>query len=114
MSAHWRGAPEIALSSGVYSAVLPSHLYVHVPFCARRCSYCDFSIAVRRVVPVSDYVDGIHRELTSLGASTSRSVEQWALSTVYLGGGTPSSLEGDGVRQLLETIRSFAAIAPGA
>ena len=114
MSAHWRGAPEIALSSGVYSAVLPSHLYVHVPFCARRCSYCDFSIAVRRVVPVSDYVDGIHRELTRLVGPTSRSREQWALSTVYLGGGTPSSLGGDGVRQLLETIRSFAEIAPGA
>lgn len=59
-------------------------------------------------------MDGIHRELTSIVGPTSHAVEQWALSTVYLGGGTPSSLGGAGVRQLLETIRSFAEIAPGA
>jgi oxygen-independent coproporphyrinogen-3 oxidase len=94
--------------------VLPSHLYVHVPFCARRCSYCDFSIAVRRVVPVSDYVDGIQRELTAVLGPAGKAAGQWTLATVYLGGGTPSSLGGSGVRQLLETIRSFAQIAPGA
>jgi oxygen-independent coproporphyrinogen-3 oxidase len=100
--------------SGVYSAVLPSHLYVHVPFSARRCSYCDFSIAVRRVVPVTDYVEGIRSELASLVDLTASATEPWTLSTVYLGGGTPSSLGGDGVRRLLETIRSFAVILPGA
>lgn len=43
--------------------MLPRHVYIHVPFCARRCVYCDFSIAVRRDVPVDDYVSGIEREL---------------------------------------------------
>lgn len=94
--------------------MLPSHLYVHVPFCARRCSYCDFSIAVRRVVPVSDYVDGIRTELIGVARPAEAAAATWTLSTVYLGGGTPSSLGGAGVRQLLETIRSFAQIAPEA
>ena len=39
------------------------HLYVHVPFCVRRCSYCDFSIAVRKRVPAREYVDAVRREL---------------------------------------------------
>jgi oxygen-independent coproporphyrinogen III oxidase len=84
--------------------VPPRHLYVHVPFCARRCSYCDFSIAVRRDVPVSDYIDGIRREL----ALRSRAHDRMELDTLYLGGGTPSLLGGAGVAELLATIREHA------
>lgn len=84
------------------------HLYVHVPFCARRCTYCDFSIAVRRVVPVAEYVRALGRELE--GCNTSA----WALDTVYLGGGTPSAL-GAGVAKILDLLReSGARIAPDA
>ena len=82
----------------------PRHLYVHVPFCARRCSYCDFSIAVRRDVPVSDYIDGIRREL-ELRARTAEPME---LDTLYLGGGTPSRLGGTGLAELLAAIRRHA------
>ncbi len=42
------------------------HLYIHVPFCVRRCSYCDFSIAVRKRVPAADYLDAIRRELQTV------------------------------------------------
>src|SRR6266705_1094703 len=45
------------------------HLYLHVPFCARRCSYCDFSIAVRKRVPAREYVDAVLRELDWLRAA---------------------------------------------
>lgn len=69
------------------------HLYIHVPFCARRCTYCDFSIAVRRRTPVAEYLDALSRELAITGLPPS-------LDTVYLGGGTPSRLGGDGIAQL--------------
>ena len=84
--------------------VPPRHLYVHVPFCARRCSYCDFSIAVRRDVPVADYIDGVRRELALRNPDGERS----ELDTLYLGGGTPSRLGGAGVAELLATIREHA------
>jgi oxygen-independent coproporphyrinogen-3 oxidase len=92
--------------------VLPSHLYVHVPFCARRCSYCDFSIAVRRTVPVGDYLDGIRRELDGLteGAAS----DPWRIDTLYLGGGTPSRLGGEGIGELVSLISRRASIAPDA
>ena len=86
----------------------PRHLYVHVPFCARRCSYCDFSIAVRREVPVADYVEGIRREL-ALRSPANTGAEKTPLDTLYLGGGTPSRLGGDGIAALLATIRAHAS-----
>ena len=39
------------------------HLYLHVPFCRRRCTYCDFSIAVRKRIPAREYVDAVVQEL---------------------------------------------------
>ena len=85
------------------------HVYVHVPFCARRCSYCDFAIAVRRSVPVDDFVDALDRELALRGEYVAGSVD-----TIYLGGGTPSRLGPNGVRRVLDLVRSRFSPAPGA
>jgi oxygen-independent coproporphyrinogen-3 oxidase len=85
-----------------------AHLYVHVPFCSRRCVYCDFSIAVRPVVPVEDYLDGIRSELAQIGEA------ELKLDTLYLGGGTPSKLGGDGISALVDLIREFATLNPEA
>ena len=87
----------------------PRHLYVHVPFCTRRCSYCDFAIAVRKTVPVADYLDGISRELAMRAPS-----DGWALETLYFGGGTPSRLGPSGIAELTKLIRRFAILDPAA
>ena len=78
------------------------HVYVHVPFCARRCSYCDFAIAVRRTVPVGEYLDALTTEISR--ARLDRDVQP--IETLYFGGGTPSHLGADGVEQLLERMRA--------
>ena len=85
-----------------YSAV-PRHVYVHVPFCARRCSYCDFSIAVRRDVPVEEYVRALEAELRVrfTGAPVTE------VDTLYLGGGTPSRLGVEGVARVIDTVRRW-------
>jgi oxygen-independent coproporphyrinogen-3 oxidase len=77
------------------------HLYVHIPFCARRCSYCDFAIAVRREVPAARFVEAVGAEYR-----TRRAAEPWGndpFETVYLGGGTPSHLPPEAIRRLLDT-----------
>jgi len=96
------------------------HLYLHVPFCARRCSYCDFSIAVRKRVPAAEYVDAVLRELDWLRAAdpgpTARGTlkdspsvaapgsADRGLDTLYLGGGTPSLLPPHAIHELLDAI----------
>lgn len=92
--------------SRVYFIVRADHLYVHVPFCARRCVYCDFSIAVRPRVPEAAYLDGLRRELRGRHASTA-----FGLDTLYLGGGTPSKLSPAAVCRLVDLIREHATIA---
>jgi oxygen-independent coproporphyrinogen-3 oxidase len=82
------------------------HLYVHVPFCVRRCSYCDFSIAVRKRIPAREYVDAVLRELSVSRAADPGSIPGWGtLTTLYLGGGTPSLLPPDAVAALLTSLR---------
>jgi oxygen-independent coproporphyrinogen-3 oxidase len=85
------------------------HVYVHVPFCARRCSYCDFAIAVRRTVPVDDFVEAIDREL-----SLRTDITPGVVETIYLGGGTPSRLGADGVRRVLDVVRARFSPLDGA
>src|SRR5258705_13455580 len=86
----------------------PRHLYIHVPFCARRCSYCDFSIAVRSTTPVEEFAQALRTELAT-GVVTDST-----LDTVYLGGGTPSRLGGLGVADVLSAVRNQARIAADA
>jgi oxygen-independent coproporphyrinogen III oxidase len=69
------------------------YLYIHVPFCRRRCSYCDFSIAVRKQIPAREFVDVILREAGQH--------ELNSLETIYFGGGTPSLLPPDAVSEIL-------------
>ena len=87
------------------------HLYVHVPFCARRCAYCDFAIAVRSRVPVDEYLRALEGELTlRLGAAPARHARPVA-ETLYLGGGTPSRLGGAGVAAAVATVGRWFALA---
>jgi oxygen-independent coproporphyrinogen-3 oxidase len=91
-----------------YSTVM-RHVYVHVPFCARRCSYCDFAIAVRRNVPVAEYLAALQSELSArFDGSGSETVD-----TIYFGGGTPSLLGGEGIARALELVQHRFPAAAG-
>lgn len=85
------------------------HVYVHVPFCARRCVYCDFSIAVRAHVPIDEYVAGVRGELTARFGPAPQWGDRPEISTLYFGGGTPSRLGGAGLARLVDLLRGWFA-----
>lgn len=82
-----------------------SGIYIHVPFCAKRCPYCDFAFVVRRQPPVERFVSNLLTELALASPA--------AAGSVYFGGGTPSLLSPDALAKLLAALprRAGAAVA---
>lgn len=72
------------------------HLYVHMPFCAHRCGYCDFVTLVGRSGQHAEYVEALLREL-----ELERGVLSERLETVFVGGGTPTFTSKDALHRLL-------------
>lgn len=72
-------------------------LYIHIPFCRRKCIYCDFYSAIYDDSIASDYVDIISKEINSLGE---------LFDTIYIGGGTPSVLNKDQMNRLFTSIKN--------
>ena len=90
---------------------LPSlGLYVHVPFCARKCDYCDFASWPGRAGDMPAYVEAVRDEMARRGAECGRP----AADTVFFGGGTPSLLPPALYGRLAEGLREWFDIAPDA
>ena len=89
-------------------AAVPLSIYVHLPWCAKRCPYCDFHSTVSEDgVPEKRYVDALLRDLEQdLANGHGREVV-----SVFLGGGTPSLFRPEAIANLIEGIRSLANIA---
>jgi oxygen-independent coproporphyrinogen-3 oxidase len=87
-------------------------LYVHVPFCAKRCGYCSFNTAPLEDGAMSRYLGAVRREIELLGALP------WAsrirLGTIFFGGGTPSLMEADELSAVLDGIRARFDVVAGA
>ncbi|MGH8236977.1 MAG: radical SAM family heme chaperone HemW [Steroidobacteraceae bacterium] len=93
------------------SALPPLALYVHMPWCVRKCPYCDFNSHVApESIPQQQYIDALLEDLAlDAGAAQGR-----ALVSVFFGGGTPSLFSPDEVGRFLEAARSLVAFAPDA
>lgn len=77
----------------------PLGLYVHVPFCAVRCTYCDFATVAGRDGAIAAYVDALVREIASLQPDA-----RGRADTVFFGGGTPSRLDPEQVARILDAL----------
>ncbi len=90
-------------------AELPLSLYVHFPWCVRKCPYCDFnSHALRGELPESEYVDALLRDLEFELAEP----ETRPLHSIFFGGGTPSLFSPQAVGRVLEAARRRLGFAP--
>ena len=79
-------------------------LYVHVPFCTRRCHYCDFAVTPSADPPVDDWLEALEKDLNQWQAELGE-LRLRRLDTIFVGGGTPSLLGGagmEGLRRLIE------------
>ena len=101
-------APELTPS---FTQALPLSLYVHIPWCARKCPYCDFnSHAAPDLLPETAFVDALLEDLTlALPSIWGRRVE-----TVFFGGGTPSLLSPEAIDRLITGFRTLLPLSPEA
>jgi oxygen-independent coproporphyrinogen-3 oxidase len=84
-------------------------LYIHIPFCASRCPYCDFTFVVGKRHLVDRYTEAVIQEWrTRLSTVSSAPV----FTTVYFGGGTPSAVPPECLERILTVVRTEAGVAP--
>jgi len=86
----------------------PKSLYLHIPFCKRRCFYCDFAITTGGETLRQQYVDALCQEIRLTVAQIPPIA---TLQTIFFGGGTPSLLSVGQVGQILDTIAKYFKIA---
>lgn len=88
----------------------PLSLYIHTPWCVRKCPYCDFNSHERGELPEQAYLEALLLDLErDIAITGERPVE-----TVFIGGGTPSLMSADFYRQLFDGIRSRLPLAASA
>ena len=76
-------------------------LYIHIPFCVKKCAYCDFLSGPADADTIEKYVQALIREIESVKIET----EKYRVVTVFVGGGTPSVLEGEQIERIFSAVR---------
>jgi oxygen-independent coproporphyrinogen-3 oxidase len=103
------GAPEV--HEPLRMTAEPAGLYVHLPFCVVRCAYCDFYSLVGQDDQARAYVDAVAAEIAAFPGRTGY---RPALTTVYVGGGTPSHLPSGSLSRILDAIAGAFPLAKDA
>ena len=100
--------------SGVSDLVRPLSIYVHVPFCASRCGYCDFNTYTATELGDSVSRATFHEVLASEVRVAAQELGPREVSTVFFGGGTPTLIGASALGEVLASIRDEFALAPDA
>lgn len=103
--------PVVVLRPGGIPVPPPLSLYIHIPWCVRKCPYCDFnSHALRGDLPEKAYLRALRLDLENALPSV------WGrpIASIFIGGGTPSLLSAEALDALLTHVRSVLPLRPGA
>ena len=74
-------------------------IYVHIPFCKQKCYYCDFISYSNKSEFIKEYVEAVKKEIKTYN------LKNYIVTTIYIGGGTPSYIESKYIQEILETIK---------
>ena len=78
-------------------------IYVHIPFCAKKCNYCDFYSLASGEDEKKNYIEALKMEIKEVSKKVSTDYEVY---TIYFGGGTPSIIKADYIKEVLDVIRT--------
>jgi len=86
-------------------------LYIHIPFCKQKCSYCDFCSYANKESFIKRYIQCVLKEIIEVGNNNKIDFENgkddlFSVKTIYIGGGTPSLIESKYIVQIMEEIKS--------
>ncbi|BCK00047.1 radical SAM family heme chaperone HemW [Anaerocolumna chitinilytica] len=82
-------------------------LYLHIPFCERKCLYCDFLSAAADTSTKDNYVEALMKEINSYKEMASK----YSVKTIFIGGGTPTSLNADSIIRIMEKVKDTFLIS---
>ena len=74
-------------------------IYIHIPFCIKKCEYCDFVSYCNKKEYVPQYINALKKEIKN------NINKEYKITTIYIGGGTPSSIEENYIADIIETIK---------
>lgn len=84
-------------------------LYIHIPFCVKKCDYCDFLSGPADAGRQREYVEALKKEIKNC-----KDFVAYQVSSVFIGGGTPSILPGEMIGEIMETVREKFELIPNA
>ena len=80
-------------------------VYVHIPYCLQRCSYCDFAtFEWNQIIPPEKYIELVKKEIRDRSPLVHKATSQKKVDTVYFGGGTPSLIDAEHIVAVLDEL----------
>ena len=78
-------------------------IYIHIPFCKQKCYYCDFVSYANKEEKIQEYIECLQKEIEM--ESEKYKNEEYEITTIYIGGGTPSFIDASYIERIINTIK---------